>query len=91
MLKSLFKPFVPVREPPFILPELRRMDQRAVERACARLFSTEDGKIVLNHLQALAFMRVYGPDATDVQIRYAEGQRALVGQLLRLITAGRQG
>ncbi len=91
MLKFLFKPFVPVPDvPPFMLPELKRLDQRTVERACARLFATDDGRIVLNHLQAAAFMRVYGPDATADQIRYAEGQRALVGQILRLIAAGRQ-
>jgi hypothetical protein len=79
----------PTDLPPFVLSGLKPPDLSAVERACARLFSTEDGKLVLHHLQATAFMRAYGPDASDAQIRYAEGQRALVGNLIRLIQAGR--
>ena len=74
---------------PFMPPPLKRLDQSAVERAFARLFGTDDGRIVLDHLQSIAFMRCHGADATDAQIRYAEGQRALVGQIIRLITAGR--
>jgi hypothetical protein len=70
---------------------LRQHDQRSVERAFARLFSTDDGKFVLNHLQGMVFLRTHGPDASDALIRYAEGQRALVGQMLKLIQAGRQG
>jgi hypothetical protein len=100
MLKTLAKLVTPPKEttgmdaqptdlPPFVLPDLKMPDLRAVERACARLFSTEDGRLVMRHLQAAAFMRAYGPDASDAQIRYAEGQRALVGQLIRLIQAGR--
>ena len=53
------------------------------------MFATEDGAVVLDHLKAMAFLRCYGADATEAQIRHAEGQRALVAQVLRLIQAGR--
>ncbi|MCB9996622.1 MAG: hypothetical protein H6869_09320 [Rhodospirillales bacterium] len=65
------------------------MEREQVEKAYARLFSTEDGKMVLGHLQSIAFMRAYGAESSDAQIRYAEGQRALVAQILRLVNAGR--
>ncbi len=77
--------------PVFAMPETNRMDKQAIEKAYARLFSTEDGRAVLGHLQALAFMRAYSAESSDQQIRYAEGQRALVAQILRLIDAGRRG
>ncbi|MEC7029103.1 MAG: hypothetical protein VXW91_05475, partial [Pseudomonadota bacterium] len=60
-----------------------------LEKAYARLFGTDDGKLVLSHMQALAFMRAYGAESSDAQIRYAEGQRALVAQVMRFINAGR--
>ncbi|QQG37468.1 MAG: hypothetical protein HYS17_11070 [Micavibrio aeruginosavorus] len=65
-------------------------DRRSVEKAYARLFSGEDGKAVLGHLQNLTFARAYGADAPEGQLRYAEGQRALVALILRWIHAGRQ-
>jgi len=60
-----------------------------IERTFARLFSTEDGRAVLAHLQVMTFSRAYGADASDQLLRYAEGQRALVAQILRLIDRGR--
>jgi hypothetical protein len=45
---------------------------------------------VLAHLQVMTFSRAYGPDSTDQQLRYAEGQRALMAQILRLIDRGRK-
>ncbi|PJB71450.1 MAG: hypothetical protein CO093_05105 [Alphaproteobacteria bacterium CG_4_9_14_3_um_filter_47_13] len=65
------------------------MERQQIEKAYARLFSTEDGGRVLAHLQMIAFMRAYSAESTDEQIRYAEGQRALVAHILRLISAGR--
>ncbi len=89
MLRQYFNNDVDTR--PFMPPILKRMDQHAVERAFARAFGTDDGRIVLDHLQSISFMRCHGTDASDAQIRHAEGQRALVGQIIRLIMAGRQG
>jgi hypothetical protein len=64
-------------------------ERRDVERAYARTFTSDDGKTVLGHLQNLTFARAYGADAPESQLRYAEGQRALVGTILRLVGAGR--
>lgn len=60
-----------------------------MERIFARCFSTDDGRMVLAHLQAMTFSRAYGPDAPDQSLRYAEGQRALVASILRLIDRGK--
>lgn len=65
------------------------MAQQDVERLFARVFSSEDGKKILAHLQVMTFSRAYGPDASDQQLRYAEGQRALVANILRLVDRGR--
>ena len=66
------------------------LSQQDIERLFARVFSTEDGKKILAHLQVMTFSRAYGPDATDQTLRYAEGQRALVANILRLVDRGRQ-
>lgn len=65
------------------------LDNRDTERAFARLFTSEDGQRVLGHLQAMTFQRALGPDTSDQQLRYLEGQRALVASILRLIDKGR--
>jgi hypothetical protein len=38
----------------------------------------------------MTFSRAYGHDASDQQLRYAEGQRALVANILRLVDRGRK-
>ena len=73
----------------FEVPDFRTAERIELEKAYARLFGTDDGKLVLSHMQALAFMRAYGAESSDAQIRYAEGQRALVAQIMRFINAGR--
>lgn len=84
------KRFKPQPTPVFWMPEpLSGGDRRNVEKAYARIFSGEDGKTVLGHLQALTFARAYGADVPEGQLRYAEGQRALVGAILRFVNAGR--
>jgi len=65
-------------------------DQKDVERAFARLFSSEDGKKVLSHLQVMSFHRAHSPESSNEQLRYAEGQRAMVASILRLIDKGRK-
>jgi len=67
-----------------------RLEQKDIERAFARLFSTEDGKKVLGYLQMLSFHKAMAPSAPDEQLRHMEGQRALVATILRLIDRGRQ-
>lgn len=73
----------------FWRPEPLSGERRDVERAYARTFTSDDGKTVLGHLQNLTFVRAFGADAPEGHLRYAEGQRALVGTILRLVNAGR--
>jgi hypothetical protein len=66
-----------------------KLEQREVEKAFARLFSSDDGRKVLAHLQVMTFHRTLGPESSDAQLRYAEGQRSLIANILRLIDRGR--
>jgi hypothetical protein len=66
-------------------------EARDIERLYARLFSSEDGRRVLAHLQAVTFGRALGPASPDAQLRHMEGQRAMVATILRLVDRGRQG
>jgi hypothetical protein len=74
----------------FTAEDVKGLDQRAIEAAFIRTFSGDDGRKVLAHLQTMTFHRALGPNASDEQLRYLEGQRALVGQILRLINGGRK-
>lgn len=74
----------------FTAADVKGFDQKSAERAFARLFSTEDGQKVLAHLQAMTFHRALGPKADNDHLRYLEGQRGLVTQILRLIEGGRR-
>src|SRR5262249_1700099 len=73
----------------YALPEPRRMEMGNIERSFARLFSTTDGRQVLGYLQAVTFQRALGPTSSDEQLRYMEGQRAMVATILRLIDRGK--
>lgn len=98
MLKNIFckreeLPPVSMAEKGLVYPPYgqARAEARDVERIFARLFSSEDGQKVLSHLQVMTFGRALGPGAPDEQLRYIEGQRAMVATILRLIDRGRQG
>lgn len=78
-------------KPTIELPDVTVREREDIARVFARVFASDDGKAVLNHLQRITFARALSADASDIQIRYAEGQRALVSQILRLITSGKQG
>lgn len=67
-----------------------RTEMRDIERAFARLFSSQDGQKVLGYLQAMTFQRALGPGSADEQLRYMEGQRSMTATILRLIDRGRQ-
>lgn len=70
---------------------IARLEQKDVERAFARVFATDDGRKVLSWLQVMTFQRVNSAGAPDEQLRYMEGQRAMVATILRLIERGRNG
>lgn len=55
----------------------------------ARIFATEPGQRLLNHLRQITRDRVLGPDASDALLRHVEGQRALVRHLEILVQRGR--
>lgn len=89
MLKTLFPPKIISAPKSLFNPVVQMKAQQDIERAFARVFSTDDGRAVLAHLQVMTFARAHGPDAPDQSLRYAEGQRALVANILRLIDRGR--
>lgn len=66
-----------------------KFDQRDMERTFARVFSSDDGRKVLAHLQVMGFHRTLSPVSSDEQLRHAEGQRAMVANILRLVDRGR--
>ena len=94
MFKTVFKnesPDLSQKGLIYSLPQPAKPEMREIERAFARLFSTDDGRKVLAHLQVITFQRALGASTPDEQIRYAEGQRSLVATILRLIDRGRNG
>lgn len=69
--------------------EPNKMEMRDIEKSFARLFASDDGQKVLSHLQVITFHRALGPGVADQHLRYMEGQRAMIGTILRLIDRGR--
>lgn len=68
---------------------LYRVDQKEIEKTFSRLFASDDGKRALSYLQTITFHRAQTNEASEAALRYAEGQRALVATILRLIERGR--
>lgn len=64
--------------------------EEALNNAFAHCFATPPGRIVLQHLKEITLARVCGPDATDAQLRYLEGQRFLASVILNRIERGRK-
>ncbi len=73
----------------YTAPPKPHLEKREIEKACARLFSTEDGRRVLAYLQAMTFERALSHTSTEEHLRYIEGQRALMASILRLIDRGK--
>jgi len=72
------------------LPDMSKTTSREdIVNCYARVFSSDDGKKVLDHLQRTTFLRSYGPEIPDEMLRHTEGQRALVQQIIRLTDMGR--
>ena len=57
---------------------------------CTRLFSSHDGKEVLDYLKHLTKERVLSANASDNELRFLEGQRFLVHQIETLIRQGKE-
>lgn len=94
MILKLIKKILPhrfsVRRLDFEAPLNASPAAQDMERVFARLFASEDGQKVLQYLSTTTFMRAAGIDASDETLRYIEGQRALMANILRMIERGRQ-
>jgi hypothetical protein len=55
-----------------------------------RCLSTDDGQKILKHLRSITLDRALGPEASDMHLRYLEGQRQLVLQMINLVERGRE-
>lgn len=58
-------------------------------RLFARLFSSDDGAKALAYLRATVNARVAGPEGSDAQLRYFDGQRGLLQMINGLIEQGK--
>jgi hypothetical protein len=54
------------------------------------LAQTTDGKTVLNYLRQKISGRILSPQASNQELWYLEGQRALIATMERLIQNGKQ-
>lgn len=70
------------------MDEANPPDIRAVERACARLFASADGALLMAHLRRQLFHITLGPEVGEARLRHLEGQRALVLSLAALTRRG---
>ena len=70
------------------MDETNPPDIRAVERACARLFASADGALLMAHLRRQVFHITLGPEVGEARLRHLEGQRALVLSLAALARRG---
>ncbi|WP_428246756.1 hypothetical protein [Ferrovibrio sp.] len=61
-------------------------DDIAVE--FARCFAGSRGERVLAHLRGITIDRRVAPSITDAELRFLEGQRALVGMIQDLVNRG---
>ena len=59
-----------------------------IEKYYARTFSTTSGKQVLAHLRSVTTERIFGPNASDEDLRWWAAQIALVHQIENLIKKG---
>lgn len=68
---------------------IERAEKKDIEKCFARLFSSDDGRKALAYLQHMTFQRALSSSSSEAQLRYLEGQRALMASILRLVDRGR--
>lgn len=54
----------------------------------ARCFKGSDGAAVIGHLRHVILDRRLGPNASDAELRFLEGQRTVVAHILSMIDRG---
>ena len=57
-------------------------------RSFVRCFKGSDGAIVLGHLRRTILERRLGPDASDAELRFLEGQRSVAAHILSMVDRG---
>ena len=60
-------------------------DDLNISQNIAKLFSTEAGQHILAYLRSITIDAVSGANITDNELRHLEGQRYLVGLIVRRI------
>jgi hypothetical protein len=60
-------------------------DDLNISQNIAKLFSTEAGQNILTYLRSITIDAVSGPNITDNELRHLEGQRYIVGLIVRRI------
>ncbi len=83
LISKIFSPRIAIDTQP---QQLTRDD---AARIFARLFSSDDGKRAAAYLRGTVFARVSGPEAGEGQLRYQDGQRALLTTILNLAEQGK--
>ena len=60
-----------------------------IESIYAKVFAGVSGELVIKHLRKITIERVLGPNANESELRFVEGQRALVHQIEQMIHRGK--
>ena len=92
MFKYLFnlmkRPFRKLRKSQYCLPYPTRIEADELAKIYARVFTSDDGKKIMAHLNGIAFHRAAPSDAPDSVLRYMEGHRGLLARMVQLIERG---
>ncbi len=64
--------------------DISKMSDEQVRQAFVNCFISREGKIVLSFLKKITLNRFLGPHSTADELRYLEGQRQLVAQIINL-------
>ena len=65
------------------------IEEDDLARSFVRCFKGNDGVIVLRHIRQTVLDRRLGPNATDAELRFLEGQRSIAAHILSMIDRGR--
>ena len=64
------------------------IDSDELARVFARCLAKGDGDVALRHLRQTFLDRRMGPNASDAELRFLEGQRSVVAYILSMIQRG---
>ena len=64
--------------------DTNKMSDEEIRQAFIRCFTSREGQIALSFLKKITLNRFLGPHSTADELRYLEGQRQLVAQIINL-------